>query len=157
MSLKTQSKVKKPLEIPAMDHTKQRAKLQDIIQLTENAANIGLMTTPNFPNVNRSQVFPKGIHPQTMTNFVNQKASKNNLLVSSEDQKSLDRKRKKVMSHQAAKAATQSQSVERIMEERQELEDGTEEEVKKPKVRGSQSNIRSNTSRSKLEMANLKK
>ena len=27
ISLKTQSKIKKPLEIPAIDHTKQRAKL----------------------------------------------------------------------------------------------------------------------------------
>ena len=61
------------------------------------------------------------------------------------------------MSHQATKAGTQSQSVERIMEERQELEDGTEEEVKKAKVRGSQSNIRSTTSRTKLDLANQKK
>jgi hypothetical protein len=74
--------------------------------MTENNANIGGLTVPNFPAVNRSQVFPKNIHPQTMTNFVSQKQSQKSLLMSNEEQKNLDRKRKKVMSHQNTKGGT---------------------------------------------------
>eukprot|EP00347_Sterkiella_histriomuscorum_P007667 403348036 len=164
LSLKNQNKSKRVFDVPAIDHSKQRAKLEEIIQASKNSENNmphsfggGSLTAQNFPQINKSQAFGSKIPSQAMT-FTNMKQSKNNL-VSADDQKKLDLKRKKVMSHQNNKAGghQNSQSEERTTAtDSQNDSKNVLEKPKKIAVRGSQSNVRP-SQRQKAEAAGNKK
>ncbi|CDW84853.1 UNKNOWN [Stylonychia lemnae] len=140
LAQKNPSKSKRVFDIPAIDHSKQRAKLEEIVQKTENTPMIGNLTASNFP-VPKQQLFGKV--PQTMT-FTNMKQAKN-ALVSADDQKKLDQKRKKVMSHQDTKnqGHNGSQSEERTTADNSQYESKNGiEKPKKTHARGSNSTVR---------------